>query len=94
MSLKSKPFVFRLAMSPERVMNALKEYWKSKQTVKKDTIVLVRNTSGNEASLTGYGDTMVDYSNEGKADLEYRGEMSNQSAVIARPDHRRSAFHH
>ena len=61
-SLKSQPFVFRLAMSPERVMNALKDYWKSKQTVKKDAIVLVRNTSGNEASLTGYGDTMVDYS--------------------------------
>jgi hypothetical protein len=61
-SLRSQPFVFRLAMSPERVMAALKEYWKSKQSVKKDAIVLVRNTFGSEASLTGYGDTLVDFS--------------------------------
>jgi hypothetical protein len=61
-SLKSQPFVFRLAMSPERVMNALKDYWTSKQTVKKDAIVLVRNTFGTEASLTGFGDTLVDFS--------------------------------
>ena len=61
-SLKSQPFVFRLAMSPERVMKALNKYWKSKQTVKQDAIVLVRNTFGSEASLTGYGDTLVDFS--------------------------------
>jgi len=61
-SLKSQPFVFRLAMSPERVMSALKDYWTSKQTVKKEAIVLVRNTFGTEASLTGYGDTLVDFS--------------------------------
>jgi len=61
-SLKSQPFVFRLAMSPERVMNGLKDYWTSKQTVKKEAIVLVRNTFGTEASLTGYGDTLVDFS--------------------------------
>lgn len=61
-SLKSQPFVFRLAMSPERVMRALKEYWTSKQSVKKEAIVLVRNTFGSEASLTGYGDTLVDFS--------------------------------
>jgi hypothetical protein len=61
-SLKSQPFVFRLAMSPERVMNALKNFWDSKQAVKKDAIVLVRNTFGSEASLTGYGDTFVDFS--------------------------------
>ena len=61
-SLKSQPFVFRLAMSPERVMNALKDYWSSKYTVKKEAIVLVRNTFGTEASLTGYGDTLVDFS--------------------------------
>jgi len=61
-SLRSQPFVFRLAMSPERVMNALKDYWTSKQTVKKEAIVLVRNTFGTEASLTGYGDTLVDFS--------------------------------
>jgi hypothetical protein len=61
-SLKSEPLVFRLAMSPERVMKALKAYWKSKQTLKKDAIVLVRNTFGSEASLTGYGDTLVDFS--------------------------------
>ena len=61
-SLKSQPFVFRLAMSPERVMNALKSFWDSKQTVKKVAIVLVRNTFGSEASLTGFGDTLVDFS--------------------------------
>ncbi len=61
-SLKSQPFVFRLAMSPERVMDELKEYWKSKQAVKTDTITLVRNMFGSEASLTGYGDTLVDFS--------------------------------
>jgi hypothetical protein len=61
-SLKSQPFVFRLAMSPERVMNALKSFWDSKQMVKKEAIVLVRNTFGSEASLTGYGDTFVDFS--------------------------------
>ena len=61
-SLKSQPFVFRLAMSPERVMNALKDYWTSKQIVKKEAIALVRNTFGTEASLTGYGDTLVDFS--------------------------------
>ena len=61
-SLKAQPFVFRLAMSPERVMKALKDYWKNKHSVKKDAIVLVRNTFGSEASLTGYGDTLVDFS--------------------------------
>ena len=61
-SLKSQPFVFRLAMSPELVMSGLKDYWTSKQTVKKEAIVLVRNTFGTEASLTGYGDTLVDFS--------------------------------
>jgi len=61
-SLKLEPFVFRLAMSPERVMKALKGYWNNKQSVKKEAIVLVRNTFGSEASLTGYGDTLVDFS--------------------------------
>jgi len=61
-SLKSGPFVFRLAMSPERVMKALKGYWSSKKAVKKEAIVLVRNMFGTEASLTGYGDTLVDFS--------------------------------
>ncbi|MCW8927106.1 MAG: KAP family NTPase [Xanthomonadales bacterium] len=61
-SLKAEPFVFRLAMSPENVMKALKGYWKSKQSLKKEAIVLVRNTFGSEASLTGFGDTLVDFS--------------------------------
>jgi len=61
-SLKSLPFVFRLAMSPESVMSALKDYWKSKQSVNKEAIVLVRNTFASEASLTGFGDTFVDFS--------------------------------
>ncbi len=61
-SLKSQPFVFRLAMSPDRVMNALKDYGKSERSVNKEAIVLVRNAFGSEASLTGYGDTLVDFS--------------------------------
>jgi hypothetical protein len=61
-SLRSQPFVFRLAMSPERVMSALKDYGKNERSVKKEAIVLVRNAFGSEASLTGYGDTMVDFS--------------------------------
>lgn len=61
-SLKAEPFVFRLAMSPEWVMKALKDYWKSKQSLKKEAIVPVRNTFGSEASLTGFGDTLVDFS--------------------------------
>jgi hypothetical protein len=61
-SLKSQPFVFRLAMAPEFVMKSLKDYWKSKKAVKKEAIVLVRNMFGSEASLTGYGDTLVDFS--------------------------------
>jgi len=61
-SLRAQPFVFRLAMSPERVMMGLKEYWNSKQMVKEEAIVLVRNAIDSEAALTGYGDTMVDFS--------------------------------
>lgn len=61
-SLKSQPFVFRLAMSPELVMIGLKDFWGKKNAVKKEAIVLVRNTFGTEASLTGYGDTLVDFS--------------------------------
>jgi hypothetical protein len=61
-SLKSQPLVFRLAMSPEQVMQGLKEYWDSKHSVSFEAISLVRNTFGSEAALTGYGDTLVDFS--------------------------------
>lgn len=61
-SLRSQPLVFRLAMPPERVMTGLAEYWDSKHSVKTEAITLVRNTFGSEASLTGYGDTLVDFS--------------------------------
>lgn len=61
-SLKTQPLVIRLAMSPELVMLGLKDYWDSKHTVKNETISLVRNTFDSEASLTGYGDTLVDFS--------------------------------
>jgi len=61
-SLKSQPLVFRLAMTPERVMLGLKEYWDSKHSVSSEAISLVRNTFGSEAALTGYGDTLVDFS--------------------------------
>jgi hypothetical protein len=61
-SLKHQPFVFRLAMAPEEVAVGLKEYWKSKHAVKSEAITLVRSMFDKEASLTGFGDTLVDYS--------------------------------
>ena len=61
-TLKSQPLVFRLAMAPEQVMAGLKEYWKSKHSVKTEAITLVRNTFDSEAALTGFGDTLVDFS--------------------------------
>jgi len=61
-TLRSQPLVFRLAISPEQVMAGLKEYWTSKHSVKNEAISLVRNTFGSEASLTGFGDTLVDFS--------------------------------
>lgn len=61
-SLRSQPFVFRLAMSPEKVRSGLKAYWKSKQSVRSEAITLTRSVFGKEASMTGFGDTVVDYS--------------------------------
>lgn len=61
-SLKTQPLVIRLAMSPELVMLGLKDYWSSKHAVKSEAITLVRNAFDKEASLTGYGDTLVDFS--------------------------------
>lgn len=61
-SLKNEPFVFRLAMSPEKVSIGLKEYWKSKHSVKQEAITLARSMFDREASLTGFGDTVVDFS--------------------------------
>jgi hypothetical protein len=61
-SLKNKPFVFRLAMSPEKVSQGLKDYWKSKHSVKKEVITLARSMFDKEASLTGFGDTVIDFS--------------------------------
>ncbi len=61
-SLKNKPFVFRLTMSPEKVSQGLKEYWKSKHAVKKEVITLACSMFDKEASLTGFGDTVIDFS--------------------------------
>ena len=61
-SLRSQPFVFRLAMSPERVSRGLKDYWKSKHSVRKEAITLARSMFDKEASLTGFGDTVIDFS--------------------------------
>ena len=61
-SLKNNPFVFRLAMSPERVSRGLKGYWKSKHSVKREAITLARSMFDKEASLTGFGDTVIDFS--------------------------------
>ncbi len=61
-SLRSEPLVFRLAASPERIVTGLKTYWNNKRSVKQEAITLVRNTFDSEASLTGFGDTLVDFS--------------------------------
>jgi hypothetical protein len=61
-SLKSQPFVFRLTMPPEQVARGLNDYWKSKHAVRKEAITLARSMFDREASLTGFGDTVVDFS--------------------------------
>jgi len=61
-TLRSEPFVFRLAMAPEKVRAGLKAYWKSKQEVRSEAITLTRSVFGKEATMTGFGDTVVDYS--------------------------------
>ena len=61
-SLRSQPLVIRLAMAPEKVKAGLSAYWKRKHTVKKDVITFTRSVFGKEASLTGFGDTVLDYS--------------------------------
>lgn len=61
-SLRSQPFVFRLALPPEKVRSGLKAYWKSKEQVNTEAITFTRSVFGKEASMTGFGDTVVDYS--------------------------------
>lgn len=61
-SLRNQPFVFRLAMSPELVSKGIKNYWTSKHAVRKEAITLARSMFDKEASLTGFGDTVVDFS--------------------------------
>ncbi|MEJ2535294.1 MAG: P-loop NTPase fold protein [Gammaproteobacteria bacterium] len=61
-TLRNEPFVFRLALAPERVRAGLKAYWRSKETVRTDAITFTRSVFGKEASMTGFGDTVVDYS--------------------------------
>ncbi|KAA9131424.1 hypothetical protein F3N42_08885 [Marinihelvus fidelis] len=61
-SLRGQPFIFRLAMAPEKVKAGLKSYWQSKKAMKEDAITLTRSAFGKEASMTGFGDTFVDYS--------------------------------
>jgi hypothetical protein len=61
-SLRNEPFVFRLALTPERVRAGLKAYWRSKETVRSEAIALTRSVFGKEASMTGFGDTVVDFS--------------------------------
>jgi len=61
-TLRTQPLVFRLAMPPEKVLSGLKAYWKSKHEVRSDAITFTRSVFGKEASMTGFGDTVVDYS--------------------------------
>lgn len=61
-SLRNQPFVFRLAMSPELVSRGIKNYWTSKHAVRKEAITMARSMFDKEASLTGFGDTVVDFS--------------------------------
>lgn len=61
-TLPNQPFVFRLALAPEQVRAGLKAYWSGKKSIKNEAITLTRSVFGKEASLTGFGDTVVDYS--------------------------------
>lgn len=61
-TLRSRPFVFRLAAAPEKVKSGLKAYWRSRHEVRDDAITLARAAFGQEASMTGFGDTFVDFS--------------------------------
>jgi hypothetical protein len=61
-SLKSQPFLFRLAMPPGKVSEGLRQYWDSKHKVRHEAITLARNKFGSEASLIGFGETVVDFS--------------------------------
>ena len=61
-TLRNQPLVFRLAMPPGKVLRGLKAYWKSKHEVHSEAITFTRSVFGKEASMTGFGDTVVDYS--------------------------------
>ena len=61
-SVRSQPLVFRLAMPPGKVTQGLKSYWDSKHKVGNEAITLARNKFGSEASLIGFGDTVIDFS--------------------------------
>ena len=49
-------------MAPQKVKSGLKAYWHSKHSVKTEAITFTRSVFGKEASLTGFGDTVVDFS--------------------------------
>jgi len=59
-SLRKEPFVFRLVMSPEQILSGYDPEWLEAHGMA-DVVTFVRNLFGHEASLTGFGDTLVDY---------------------------------
>ncbi|NIM69412.1 MAG: hypothetical protein GTN86_02195 [Xanthomonadales bacterium] len=61
-SLRHQPLIFRLAMPPEEIASGLKAFWNSKRSVSSEAITMTRAMFDKEASLTGFGDTLVDYS--------------------------------
>jgi hypothetical protein len=61
-TLRNQPFVMRLTMAPEKILGGLRAYWKSKQALRTEAITFTRSVFGKEASMTGFGDTVVDYS--------------------------------
>jgi len=60
-SLKKQPFVFRLVMSPEEIISSFDADWLEKHHIQDESITFVRNLFGHEASLTGFGDTLIDF---------------------------------
>ena len=64
-SIKKRPFVFRLAKSPISITDYLenREWFKNllNENVNIKLEKIIRGTNANEANLTGYGNTIIDY---------------------------------
>ena len=73
-SIKKRPFVFRLAKSPISITDYLenREWYKNllneNENIKLEKII--RGTNANEANLTGFGNTIIDYLEMYKMNLD------------------------